>query len=53
MLCNQEIAQLRSELTQARNSISNNVQTQYLISQLRPYPVPSFASTNPEAVASA
>ena len=47
MLCNQEIAQLRSELTQARNSISNNVQTQYLISQLRPYPVPSWEVSSP------
>ena len=47
MMCNQEIAQLRSELTQARNSISNNVQTQYLISQLRPYPVPSWEVSSP------
>lgn len=47
MMCSQEIAQLRSELTQARNSISNNVQTQYLISQLRPYPVPSWEVSSP------
>ena len=47
MMCSQEIASLRSELSDARNSISNNIQTQYLISQLRPYPVPSWEVSSP------
>ena len=47
MLCNQEIAQLRSELTSARNQISNSMQTQYLVQQLRPYPVPSWEVSSP------
>ena len=46
-LCEQETARLRSELEQARNSISNNVQTQYLISQLRPYPTPAYTVSSP------
>ena len=47
MLCNQEIAQLRSDLSSARNQISNSMQTQYLIQQLRPYPVPSWEVSSP------
>lgn len=46
-LCADETARLRSELSDARNSISNSVQTQYLISQLRPYPTPSYTVSSP------
>ena len=46
-LCNDETARLRAELLEARNSQSNSLQTQYLISQLRPYPVPSWEVSSP------
>jgi hypothetical protein len=46
-LCADETARLRSELLEARNSQSNSLQTQYLISQLRPYPVPSWEVSSP------
>lgn len=46
-LCNDETARLRAELVEARNSQSNSLQTQYLISQLRPYPVPSWEVSSP------
>jgi len=46
-LCADETARLRSELLEARNSQSNSLQTQYLISQLRPYPTPSYQVSSP------
>ena len=46
-LCADETARLRAELVEARNSQSNSLQTQYLISQLRPYPVPSWEVSSP------
>ena len=46
-LCADETARLRSELLEARNSQSNSLQTQYLISQLRPYPTPSYTVSSP------
>lgn len=46
-LCADETARLRAELLEARNSQSNSLQTQYLISQLRPYPVPSWEVSSP------
>ena len=46
-LCWDETARLRAELLEARNSQSNSLQTQYLISQLRPYPVPSWEVSSP------
>lgn len=46
-LCADETARLRAELLEARNSQSNSIQTQYLISQLRPYPVPSWEVSSP------
>lgn len=46
-LCNDETARLRAELLEAKNSQSNSLQTQYLISQLRPYPVPSWEVSSP------
>lgn len=46
-MCNDETARLRDELLEARNSQSNSLQTQYLISQLRPYPVPSWEVSSP------
>ena len=46
-LCSDETARLRAELLEARNSQSNSIQTQYLISQLRPYPVPSWEVSSP------
>lgn len=46
-LCMDETARLRDELLEARNSQSNSLQTQYLISQLRPYPVPSREVSSP------
>lgn len=46
-LCADETARLRSELTEARLSQSNNIQTQYLISQLRPYPTPAYQVSSP------
>ena len=46
-LCADETARLRTELLEARNSQSNSLQTQYLISQLRPYPVPSWEVSSP------
>ena len=46
-LCADETARLRSELLEARNSQSNSHQTQYLISQLRPYPTPSYQVSSP------
>ena len=46
-LCMDETARLRSELIEARNAQSNSIQTQYLISQLRPYPVPSWEVSSP------
>lgn len=46
-LCSDETARLRAELVEAKNSQSNSLQTQYLISQLRPYPVPSWEVSSP------
>ena len=46
-LCADETARLRSELLEARNSQSNSLQTQYLISKLRPYPTPSYTVSSP------
>lgn len=46
-MCSDETARLRAELVEARNSQSNSLQTQYLISQLRPYPVPSWEVSSP------
>ena len=46
-LCADETARLRSELEQARMQANNSLQTQYLISQLRPYPVPSWEVSSP------
>ena len=46
-LCADETARLRAELVEARNSQSNSLQTQYLISQLRPYPTPSYTVSSP------
>ena len=46
-LCADETARLRAELSDARISQSNSLQTQYLISQLRPYPVPSWEVSSP------
>lgn len=46
-LCMDETARLRAELVEAKNSQSNSLQTQYLISQLRPYPVPSWEVSSP------
>jgi hypothetical protein len=46
-LCADETARLRAELVEARNSQSNSLQTQYLISQLRPYPTPSYQVSSP------
>lgn len=46
-MCSDETARLRAELVEAKNSQSNSLQTQYLISQLRPYPVPSWEVSSP------
>lgn len=46
-LCSDETARLRAELLEARNIASNNLQTQYLISQLRPYPTPAYQVSSP------
>lgn len=46
-LCADETARLRAELLEAKNAQSNSIQTQYLISQLRPYPVPSWEVSSP------
>lgn len=46
-LCADETARLRQELTEARLSQSNSLQSQYLISQLRPYPTPSYTVSSP------
>ncbi len=46
-MCNDETARLRAELLEAKNAASNSLQTQYLISQLRPYPVPSWEVSSP------
>ena len=46
-LCSDETARLRAELLEARNSASNSLQTQYLISQLRPYPTPAYQVSSP------
>lgn len=46
-LCADETARLRAELVEVRNSQSNSLQTQYLISQLRPYPTPSYTVSSP------
>lgn len=46
-LCEQETQRLRTELLEARNSQSNSLQTQYLISQLRPYPTPAYQVSSP------
>lgn len=46
-LCADETARLRQELTEARLSQSNSLQSQYLISQLRPYPTPAYQVSSP------
>lgn len=46
-LCLDETNRLRAELLEARNSASNSLQTQYLISQLRPFPIPSYEVSSP------
>lgn len=46
-LCSDETARLRADLLEARNSASNSLQTQYLISQLRPYPTPAYQVSSP------
>jgi len=46
-LCADETARLRAELSDARISQSNSLQTQYLISQLRPYPTPAYQVSSP------
>ena len=46
-MCSDETARLRAELVESKNSQSNSLQTQYLISQLRPYPVPSWEVSSP------
>lgn len=46
-LCADETARLRAELSDARMSQSNSLQTQYLISQLRPYPTPAYQVSSP------
>lgn len=46
-LCEQETDRLRSELEQARLQAANSLQSQYLISQIRPYPIPSWEVSSP------
>lgn len=46
-LCQEKISDLQSENQALRLSASQNAQNQYLISQLRPFPVASYAVPNP------